>query len=195
MSREPHEDQVLQLENEQRRLLERCISLEEQNTTLSTLYVACQRLHSGLNWSEVLSTTREIIANLVGCEEYVLFTLARDGSLRRVDSFGVEPEAYETVLPGHGLIGRCVETGESYIAGESDMSAAAPIDRNLSACIPLKRNTAVSGAIALFRLLPQKIELQPLDRELFRLLETHLATALYFSELAQAASAANGDAA
>ncbi len=187
------EEQVLQLENEQRRLLERCLSIEEQNTALSTLYVACQRLHSGLNWSEVLSTTREIIANLVGCEEYVLFTLANNGWLRRVDSFGVAPETYENVLPGQGLIGRCVETGEPYFAGESDSRAATSIDRNLTACIPLKRKSAVSGAIALFRLLPQKLGLQPLDRELFRLLETHLATALYFSELAQTVGGANGD--
>ncbi len=191
--RDQLENQVLHLERDQRRLLERCISMEEQNTALSTLYVACQRLHSGLSWSDVLSTTREIIANLVGCEEYVLFTLANDGWLRRADSFGVLPELYERVLPGHGLIGRSVETGESYFVGESDSSAASSIDHNLTACIPLKRNAAVSGAIALFRLLPQKLELQPLDRELFRLLETHLATALYCSELAQTSTPANGD--
>ncbi|MGE5327268.1 MAG: GAF domain-containing protein, partial [Deltaproteobacteria bacterium] len=176
-----------------RQLLERCISVEEQNSALTTLYVACQRLHSGLSWTEVLGTTREIIANLVGCEEYVLFTLASDGWLRRLDSAGVVPEPYERVLPGHGLIGRSIETGETYIAGEGDSSAATSIDRNLTACIPLKRNNTVTGAIALFRLLPQKFGLQPLDRELFQLLETHLATALHHSALAQTASLSIGD--
>jgi nitrate/nitrite-specific signal transduction histidine kinase len=189
------ETRVTELECEQQQLLERCISLEEQNGALATLYVACQRLHSGLSWSEVLATTREIIANLIGCEEYVLFTLASDGWLHRLDSAGVCLESYERVLPGHGLIGRSIETGEIYIVGESDSSSATMIDRNLTACIPLKRHAAVTGAVALFRLLPQKSGLQPLDRELFQLLETHLATALYHSELAQLASQLNGDAA
>lgn len=184
---------VTELEAEQRQLLERCINLEEQNSALTTIYVACQRLHSELSWGEVLATTREIVANLVGCEEYVLFTLAGDGWLRRLDSAGVAPELYQRVLPGHGLIGRSIETGETYIVGEGDSSAATSIDRNLTACIPLKRNATVTGAIALFRLLPQKSGLQPLDRELFQLLETHLATALYHSELAQAACLSNGD--
>jgi nitrate/nitrite-specific signal transduction histidine kinase len=189
------EEKVRELRAEQQHLLERCVSVEDQNTTLTMLYVACQRLHSTLNWSEVLRTVREIIANLVGCEEYVLFNLSQDGWLRRVDSFGVDTERYEKVLPGQGLIGRCIETGETYLLGESDRGAATQIDANLSACIPLKRDGAVTGAIALFRLLPQKLELQPLDRELFRLLETHLATALFSTELARRAGTENGDAA
>jgi len=191
--RDDLQKRVAQLESEQQQLLERCIGMEEQNGALMTLYVACRRLHSGLSWDEVLTTTREIIANLVGCEEYVLFTLASDGWLRRVDSAGVAPEQYENVLPGQGLIGRSIETGKSFIAGESDSSAATSLDCNLTACIPLKRNSTVTGALALFRLLPQKAGLQPLDRELFQLLETHLALALYHSELVQAATLSNGD--
>jgi nitrate/nitrite-specific signal transduction histidine kinase len=194
-SRAHLEEKVRELRAEQQSLLERCVSMEDQNATLTTLYVACQRLHSTLNWSEVLQTVREIIANLVGCEEYVLFNLGDDGWLRRVDSFGVATELYQKVLPGHGLIGRSIETGDAYVAGECDGSAATLMDANLTVCVPLKRNGVVTGAIALFRLLPQKLELQPLDRELFRLLETHLATALYCTELARRAGTENGDAA
>ena len=189
------EEKVRELRAEQQQLLERCVSVEDQNATLTTLYVACQRLHSTLNWSEVLQTVREIIANLVGCEEYVLFNLGEDGWLRRVDSFGVAMDRYEKVQPGDGLIGRTIETGDPYLLGESDRSAATQIESNLTACIPLKRDGAVTGAIALFRLLPQKLELQPLDRELFRLFETHLATALFCIELARRAGTENGDAA
>jgi nitrate/nitrite-specific signal transduction histidine kinase len=185
-------EKIEELRAEQQHLLERYVSLEEQNSTLTTLYVACQRLHSSLDRAEVLLTVREIIANLVGCEEYVLFNLGQDGWLRRVDSFGVEPEAYERVLPGNGLIGRTVESGEAYLLHESDRSAATEVDANLTACIPLKRNGTVTGAIALFRLLPQKLELQELDRELFWLLESHLAPALYCAELHQVANSKNG---
>jgi nitrate/nitrite-specific signal transduction histidine kinase len=186
------EQKVLELRTEQQHLLERYVGLEEQNSFLTTLYVAGQRLHSTLDRAEVLQTVREIIANLVGCEEYALFRLQPDGVLHRVDSFGVVPEAYETVLPGHGLIGRTVETGEVYLVGEGDGRAATEMDANLTACVPLKRNGAVTGAIALFRLLPQKLALLELDHELFRLLETHLAMALHCTELQEKASTRNG---
>jgi nitrate/nitrite-specific signal transduction histidine kinase len=190
--REHLNQKLLEMQTEQQHLLERYVGLEEQNSALTTLYVACQRLHSSLDREEVLQTVREVVANLVGCEEYVLFSMAPDGWLRRVDSFGVNPEAYERVLPGNGLIGRAVETGEAYLSGECDPSIAIQIDKNLTACIPLKRNGVVTGAIALFRLLPQKFELQELDRELFWLIESHLAQALYCADLHQRANARIG---
>jgi GAF domain-containing protein len=60
--------------------------------------------------------------------------------------------------------------------------------------VPLKLGDQLVGALALFRLLPQKAGFEPLDRELFELLATHAATALYSSEL-RAARAAAGSAA
>jgi GAF domain-containing protein len=186
------EQTVAELRAEQQQFLERYVGLEEQNSALTTLYVACQSLHSSLDRREILLTAREIIANLIGCEEYVLFSVAPDGWLIRVDSFGLDPEAYGKLPPGAGLIGRAVTTGEICQIQEAGGSGAADWEANLTACIPLKRNGIVTGAIALFRLLPQKFELQNLDRELFKLFETHLAHALFCSELHQGAQSKNG---
>jgi hypothetical protein len=41
----------------------------------------------------------------------------------------------------------------------------------------------VTGAIAIYRLLPQKSGFEEVDRELFELLATHAATALYCTSL------------
>jgi nitrate/nitrite-specific signal transduction histidine kinase len=183
---------ILEVQSEQQHLLERYVGLEEQNSNLTSLYVACQRLHSSLDLDEVLLTVREIMTNLVGCEEYVLFKLTPDGWLRRVDSLGVDPKMYGCIPRGNGLIGRTVETGIAYLLGESDESASTQMDAHLTACIPLKRNGAVTGAVALFRLLPQKQGLQELDRELFWLLQSHLEMALYCAELHQRWNAKNG---
>ena len=177
------EQEVATLKAEQQAFLERYVALEEQNSTLTTLYVASQRLQSSLDRSEVLATVREIIANLIGCEQYILFRLEPNGWLRTVDSMGVGPELCERLAPGTGLIGRAVNAGTLYLRGEGDGRNATGAEVNLTACIPLKRNGKVTGAVALFRLLPQKFELQELDSELFRLLETHVAAALYCSEL------------
>jgi GAF domain-containing protein len=57
----------------------------------------------------------------------------------------------------------------------------------LTACIPLVLDGHVIGAIAVFRLLDQKeSKLAPLDFELFDLLATHAASALYCSDRASA---------
>ncbi|HLY62607.1 MAG TPA: GAF domain-containing protein [Terriglobia bacterium] len=185
------EQTLADLRTEQQQFLERYVGLEEQNSALTTLYVACQSLHSSLDRPQILLIAREIIANLIGCEEYVLFGVGPDGWLDQVDSFGLDPDAYKKIPPGAGIIGRAVTTGE-ICQNEEGGSGATELESNLTVCIPLKHNGAVTGAIALFRLLPQKFEIQNLDRELFRLLETHLAHALYCSELEQSAGAKNG---
>lgn len=186
------EREVASLKAEQQHFLERYVGLEEQNATLTALYVACQRLHGHLNRSDVLLAVREIVANLVGCEEYVIFSLAADGWLHRVDSSGLESEAFEKLAPGTGLIGRAVKTGEIYLRPESDGSVATEEESNLTACIPLRRDGVVTGAFALFHLLPQKFEFQELDLELFGLFGTHLATALYCADLHESVRTRNG---
>jgi GAF domain len=190
--RKVFEQTVGELRAEQQHLLERYVGLEEQNSALTTLYVACQGLHNSLDRAQILLTAREIIANLIGCEEYVLFRVAPDGWLTREDSFGLDPEVYAKFPPAAGLIGQAVQTGKVCQVNEDGGTEASELEANLTACIPLKRNGAVTGAIALFRLLPQKFEFQNLDHELFRLLETHLAHALHCSELQQAAGTKNG---
>ena len=49
----------------------------------------------------------------------------------------------------------------------------------------MKLEDRVTGAIALFRLLPQKTALEAVDRELFDLLATHAAMALYCTDAAR----------
>jgi len=192
VERKALEQTVAEIRAEQQHFLERYIGLEEQNSALTTLYVACQSLHSSLDRAQILLTAREIIANLIGCEEYVLFRVAPDGWLVREDSFGLDPEVYAKLPPAAGLIGHAVQTGKVCQINEDGGAEATELEANLTACIPLRHNGTVTGAIALFRLLPQKFELQNLDYELFRLLETHLAHALYCSELQQAAATRNG---
>lgn len=184
--------QLEEIKAAQQHLLERSVGLEEQNSALTTLYVACQRLHSSLDRTELLLTVREIITNLIGCEEYILLTLGPDGLLRLADSFGRERTQYERLAPDSGLVWRVVQTGAAYLAGENGGSGARRGEAGLTACVPLKRNGVTTGVLALFHLLPQKSELEELDRELLRMLETHVAIALYCAELHERQTLSNG---
>ena len=139
----------------------------------------------------MLGIIQEIIINLIGCEELGIFEVGSNGStMSLVASFGIDPAGYQTVSLGSGLIGRAALTGETYLASQKHKSGTrgSPEETDLTACIPLKLDGKVTGAIALFRLLPQKPCLETLDHELFDLLATHAAMALYCTRLHAAAS-------
>ncbi|MFZ0964498.1 MAG: GAF domain-containing protein [Terriglobia bacterium] len=186
------EQEIRELKAEQQRFLECHVGLEEQNSTLTTLYVACQRLHSNLDRAEVLLAAREIITNLVGCEEYALFCTVPTGLLRCVDSFGIDPEECEKFCLSTEILWRVLQTGEPFLSHRDSASRRTGVEARISACIPLKLGSTVTGAIALFRFLPQKPGLQKLDEELFQLLENHLALALHCTELHEKWTQKNG---
>ncbi len=162
----------------------RYAEIELQNSNLANLYVASYRLHGTLDRREVIDTIKEIIANLVGSEEAGLFELDPERqTLELVASFGISPEACSSVSLGRGLIGRAAQTGEIYVADPAGAPAGPGLEGRLTACIPLSLGGRVTVAIAIFRLLPQKPGIEELDRELFDLLATHAATALYCTSL------------
>jgi len=181
--RERLERQAVEVEMESRRFAEQYEQVEAQNTNLANLYVASYRLYGTLDRQEVLGAIQEIVINLIGSEELGVYELEpEDATLRLVASFGIDPTAHDRVAVGTGRIGRVAATGEPDIGGGADVAARAQ-EADLTACVPLKLDGRVIGAIALFRLLPQKNGFESVDRELFDLLGTHAATALYCTRL------------
>jgi hypothetical protein len=176
-------EQLQEVEKENRRFLEEFNQVEQQNNNLTNLYVASYRLHGTLDRADVVATIQEIIANLVGSEEHGIFEV-RPGTktLGLVASTGIDVATYREVPVGEGPIGRVAQSGEPFIVAEGKDSPD-PDEPELMACIPLKLNDTVFGVIALFRLLPQKPHFEPVDHELFDLLATHAATALYCTGL------------
>jgi hypothetical protein len=163
-------------------LRDRVGRLEEQNRELESelmhftnLYVASLRLHENLEPGAVLQAMQEIMINLVGTEEIAIFELAANAAqLSLLSCFGVARERLAHLPLDAGAIGNVAATGEAFFAG-----ASAEGDGELTACVPLRADGRVIGVIAVFRLLPQKQGIERLDRELFELLATHGAHALW----------------
>ena len=177
--------QLASLEHEGGRLTERYLEVEEQNANLANLYVASYRLHGTLDRNDVLEAIREIVANLVGSEQLAIYSTRPDGgALELATSIGVVPEPPATIAIGHGLIGASARDGKTYLFEPTGDPGRLPHERDLTACVVLKLDGVVTGVLAIFRLLPQKISFGALDRELFDLLATHAATALFCTELA-----------
>ncbi|HKS23446.1 MAG TPA: GAF domain-containing protein [Thermoanaerobaculia bacterium] len=170
---------VAELDDRNREFTERYVEIEQQNTNLANLYVASYQLNGTLERERVVGAIQEIVINLIGSEELAIWQIDEDlDSLALIGSFGINAREWAGVPLGSGIVGHVAYSGERYVVTESD---ARPFGReqHLTACIPLKLDDKVIGVIGIFRLLQQKQGLEPVDFELFDLLCSHAATALY----------------
>ena len=177
------ESQVAEIESENRRFCAEYAEVEHQNSNLANLYVASYRLHGSLDRGEVLQVIHEIIINLIGSEELAVFELDADKrQLTLLSSFGIDAVQYARVPLDDSPIAMAAKTGEMFVREPPPYKSSSPIS-SLTTCIPLKVADVIIGVIAVFRMLPQKPALASVDRELFALLGSHSAMALYCSGL------------
>ena len=173
--------QLSEVEVESRSYAQQFAEIEERNMNLANLYVSSYQLHGTLDRGAVLESIKEILINLIGCEELAVFELSEDAeSLDLVTSFGIDEAHYRSISIRDHVLGKLVSTGGTYIGGTAP---ALEDSLHVTACLPLTLDGRVTGAIVLFSLLPHKPGLRELDFELFDLLGTHAATALYCTRL------------
>jgi hypothetical protein len=179
-------ERIQEVEGERIHIAEGHADIEEQNNNLANLYVATYGLHGTLDRSQVICVIKEIITNLIGSEEMAIFELdPRRETLELLSSQGIELEAYRSLPSDSGMIWDAVRRGSTYVNDPADpQTHALAHEANLTACVPLKIEGQVTGAIALFRLLQHKHTLEPLDYELFDLLANQAAIALHVTKLA-----------
>ncbi|MCH8084711.1 MAG: GAF domain-containing protein [Myxococcales bacterium] len=190
------QERVTKVESDNRRFNEQYAEIEKQNTDLANLYVASYRLHSTLDRSEVVSVIEEIIINLIGSEELAILEQSPESAWSTVGAFGMEPERLEQIVSeieaGRGVIGKAIAGGERFVAGGQNRDDLAVSEAGLTACVPLVLDGRVTGVIAVFNLLGHKQGLEDIDLQLFDLLASHAATALYSSRESAAATGSTG---
>lgn len=173
--------QLDEMERDSSRYAQEFAQIEKRTADLANLYVSSYQLHGTLDREAVLTAIREIVINLIGCEQLAVLELSGDATaLELVTSFGIDENMYRRLPLSSHPIASLAASGDTYIAGRSPAPAGAP---PLVACVPLKLDGRVTGALILFSLLSHKDELQELDYELLDLLGTHAATALYTTSL------------
>jgi hypothetical protein len=176
-------EQLSHMETSNRTFAEQYVEVEQTNSNLANLYVASYRIHGSLDRETVLTTMREIVINIIGSEEFAVLELSADGaSLGVATSFGMDATRYAGAIARAGRIGETVASGVTYVASAADLASDTG-DERMTACVPLKVEERVIGAIVIVSLLLHKPQLEALDYELFNLLATHAATALYCSDL------------
>lgn len=177
--------QVRSVQDENSRLALQYGHVEQQNSTLASLYVATHRLHGTLDRNDVLEGIKEIVINLIGCEELAVYEVDEREELSAVAHFGDIPTILARLRPSEGLLGKVAATKAPFVRsggaaspGDGDASPR-PEETHLTAAIPLVVGDRLVGLIAIFRLLGHKPSLLPADFELLELLGSHAATALH----------------
>ncbi len=162
---------------------ERFVAVEQQNCNLANLYVASYQLCGTVVRKEILDAIQEIIINLIGSEELAVFHRDDHGRLEPIASFGLSEDTLARILDGSTVLTEVVERASTFVYTSQEGWNTSNIDQLMTFCVPLSIEGRVFGAIAVYRLLPQKGVLEPVDHELLGILATHAATALYAAEL------------
>ena len=158
--------------------------IERNHFLLMRLNAANARLIESLEQGDAFEAIGEIIANLIGCEEVAMFDYHPERqNFSLAWSKGVEASALQPFLCGAGMFGRAVEQGKSQFQDRQPETALLPYEKNLTACVILKSSGETVGVIAIFGLQEQKNNLEWVDFELLKFLETYGAVAIKFQRL------------
>lgn len=163
-----------------RRDIERSALVEQQCTSLANLYVATFKLHASLERQDVLAAISEIVVNLVGCEHFGVFERSGE-QLKLIGEFPAHPCPVKELPALAGFVADIFKASGPWIAGRDPQPTSAVPDL-VTAVIPLRLGSELTGAVLLFTLLPQKGgTFGDVDLELMDLLTAHAATALFAS--------------
>jgi len=167
--------EITKADTESQDYYSRYLELEEQNETLANLYVTISRLHSTLQFTEVIEIIKEIIINLVGSESFIILWLDEQAKEFQTIAGEGEPLNQQKIFPlGQNVISKAAQSGEIFIS--TDNNSQDPI-----ACIPLKAFGRVIGVIVIYHLLAHKPAFSQTDFELFSLMAEHAASAIITS--------------
>lgn len=176
-------ERLEQVEKENLEFAKMYVEIQEQNEALTNLYVASQRLHATFELEGVKQIITEILAEMVGAEEFGLLVLDRDKKqLHLLTGEGMERRLPKESLPaGEGVIGDVAATGESFFfvpKSETEKRASLPI-----ATLPLKLNGQTVGVMVIYKLLGHKPSFSPIDHQILELVAAHAASALVSARL------------
>lgn len=171
------------VEQENREFANMFVEIQEQNEALTNLYVASQRLHATFELGEVKTIISEILAEMVGAEEFGLLILDRQKQqLHLLAGEGIEKRLpKQTLSAGEGIIGDVATTGESFFfepKSESEKQSPLPL-----ATLPLKLNQEIVGVMVIYKLLGHKPGFSPIDHQILELVAAHAASALVSARL------------
>lgn len=151
----------------------------EEHVTMDVLQ---RRMRAAIEDGDAIDAIGDIVLNLIGSEQFAIYRVDKTSTaLELLWSHGINESSHRTALLGTGPIGRAALADTVSIAGVPPLLWSVE-ESDLTACIPLRVDGTLIGAIAIFSLLPQKLSVDALDRDLLTLLGSLAAPALHHAE-------------
>jgi len=141
------------------------------------LKAAQTRLRESVSEADALEAIREIVTNLLGCEEIGLFKL-EEGQSGLHWSLGIDAERHGTLDSFQESELQQALRGELQVvqtAGEGHTQGRAPI----RVFVPIHANGRTAAVLVMLKLLPQKVDFDESDLRLVKLLSEEAGRALF----------------
>lgn len=140
------------------------------------LGAAQKRLRESVGQADTLEAIREIVTNLLGCEEIGLFTV-NEGKSGLLWSFGIDTDRHGTLESFDEASLRRVLRGDLHLEELADEKC----DEHpaLRAFVPIRRNGRTVAVLVMLKLLPQKLGFDDADIDLVNLLSVEAGRALF----------------
>jgi GAF domain-containing protein len=185
---ELHEDrarlkaEVARLERHVSMLSTEVASADEKAGDLEKLLLAARRLEACADRAAVLAALQDLLATVVGSNDFVLLALDEEGrTMWPILGVGANGAACGPLLVSDALVSSALETGKCQLAGSPgrrDLPRLEPL-----ASVPLMAWPHTVGALVVFTLLAHRSVLRPIDVELLEFLSSHAATAIQLADL------------
>ena len=142
------------------------------------LEAAQKRLRESASQADALEAVREIVTNLLGCEEIGLFTVDQSNSLL-FWSFGIDPERHKTLdIFGEPAIHRVLR-GEFQIVRAAKEGDSSFTTQPLRVFVPIRVDGRTVAVLVMLKLLPQKLGFDEADIKLVKLLSEESGRVLF----------------
>lgn len=143
---------------------------------------ARKRLLESVDQADALEAIREIVTNLLGCEEIGLFTIVHENDHAKnglLWSFGIDPQKHGTLSAFEQSVLRRVLQGELHIPQVGHEAHGNHEKPPIRAFIPIRRNGRTVAVLVMLKLLPQKPGFDEADIKLVDLLSNEAGRALF----------------
>lgn len=142
------------------------------------LEAARRRLRDSIDQADTFEAIREIVTNLLGCEEIGLYQVAHETS-DLLWSFGIDRDRHGSLDSFEQASLQRVLNGRCHIAEIPEEDRAADASPSLRVFVPIDLHGRTAAVLVMLRLLPQKIGLDQTDLNLVKLLSDEAGRALF----------------
>jgi len=181
-SRITHKEFKSFLDDSTRALLTNCCGNRSKTADLADTVTeaAKKRLRESRDAAEALEAIREIASNLLGCETMLLLRFDR-----KMDaycpfwSFGVAAEKRSLIKALEEPASYCAALGSTYIIGDLEDQNPSKHHPKVAVFVPIRHYGEIEAVLALLQFLPQKLGLDKIDNEVFRVLSEEAGSKLF----------------